>query len=105
MHRSAHAADQLGLGGGRRLPMQPPQGVAACVLGKADLHRLEGKTRRRELRRTEGTEEGAARIARGPSRVPGRLVVARSKGTPTTATSAPASSLVYLRRRKLSAPE
>src|SRR5437588_4203319 len=36
----------------------------------------------------------AARIPAGPKRVPGRLVVARSYGTPTTAISTPVRSLV-----------
>ncbi len=42
--------------------------------------------------------DDAARIARGPNRAPGRLVVAVSSGTPVTATSTPVRSLVYLRR-------
>ena len=37
----------------------------------------------------QASEAEAWRIARGPKRVPGRLLVAVSKGTPTTATSTP----------------
>ena len=46
----------------------------------------------------------AARIARGPNRAPGRLVVAVSSGTPVTAISTPASSCVYLRRMNETTP-
>ena len=41
----------------------------------------------------------------GTDRVPGRLVVAVSKGIPVTAMSAPDKSLEYLRLAKLRAPE
>ena len=40
----------------------------------------------------------ALRIARGPKRAPGRLVVAVSNGTPMTATSTPSRAVTYLRR-------
>jgi hypothetical protein len=48
--------------------------------------------------------DDAARIARGPKRAPGRLVVAVSSGTPMTATSTPLMSRVYLRRMNDSTP-
>jgi hypothetical protein len=47
----------------------------------------------------------ALRMAAGPKRAPGRLLVARSSGTPLTAMSTPFKSRLYLRRMKLRAPE
>ena len=43
-------------------------------------------------------EQHRTMLERGPKRVPGRLVVAVSSGTPVTATSTPLRSFVYLRR-------
>ena len=102
-HRRSGVEDVRGVALDAGRDLGGPAVVEGAVAGVDDGEPL----RRIEAHGHGGPHEScadAARTARGPRRAPGRLVVARSKGMPATATSTPSRSRVYGLRRKLSAP-
>ena len=86
----------------RRAPRAAPRpGPRGCAAGRPARPRRRRSRRRRGRRTGRGPSarcgrpawppSSAARIARGPKRVPGRFDVPSSNGAPTTATSTPVS--------------